>query len=126
MFFASSRNRLNKNCPTARTRACLAKTGRNRPRLEYLEDRTVPTMIRWVNPASGFWNVATNWDLQRLPTADDDVVIDLPGSYMVTCNSPSQAKSVFSTHPFTLAGTLLRVAEQFRVDAAFQLSGAIL
>jgi hypothetical protein len=38
-------------------------------------------LIVWVNPAGGNWNVPGNWDLNRVPVATDDVVIDLGGSY---------------------------------------------
>ncbi len=51
-----------------------------RPCLECLEDRTLPAMITWVNPAGGDWNNPTNWKPQEVPGPDDEAVINAPGS----------------------------------------------
>jgi len=41
------------------------------------------------------WNIGANWSSGMVPTASDDVVIDLPGTYRVDIiNSPAVAKSV--------------------------------
>ena len=40
---------------------------------ERLEDRRVLATITWTNAAGGDWNLAANWDLNRLPAAIDDV-----------------------------------------------------
>src|SRR6266536_4452350 len=46
------------------------------------------SVVTWVNGAGGNWNVASNWrdatGASRVPTATDDVVIDLAGTYVVT------------------------------------------
>src|SRR5579884_2092323 len=56
------------------------RTGRLPLRLEALEDRTLPATITWINTQGGSWNVTSNWDLNRLPAAGDDVVIPALGS----------------------------------------------
>lgn len=49
------------------------------------------TNISWINPAGGAWNVAANWQdgngVNRVPTASDDVIIDLAGTYTITLGS---------------------------------------
>ena len=46
-----------------------------RLRFESLESRWVPATITWNNAAGGNWSTASNWDLNRVPTNGDDVVI---------------------------------------------------
>ncbi len=41
---------------------------------ERLEDRMLLATITWTNDAGGDWNVSSNWDLNRVPAATDDVV----------------------------------------------------
>ncbi len=40
--------------------------------------------IRWKDPISGNWSDPTKWDLGRVPTATDNVLIDAAGTYTVT------------------------------------------
>lgn len=48
--------------------------------LEPLEDRFLPATITWINPAGGAWSDQANWDAGRVPTQDDDVIINLQGA----------------------------------------------
>lgn len=60
-----------------------------RPTLEVLEDRLSPAVVTWDGgggPADTRWFTPANWDGDVLPTAADDVVIELPGTYTVTMN----------------------------------------
>jgi hypothetical protein len=107
----------------------LVRPRRFRPRLEVLEARALPATIHWANPAGGSWTVAANWDLQRLPAADDDVVIDAPGNYSVTHAGDSgetEIRSLFSTRPFTLARGALAIHEAARVQNLFLMTGGTL
>jgi hypothetical protein len=53
-----------------------ARDAHLRPRVEVLEDRTVPTTIMWTGQGDGIsWSVGNNWDLMRAPAAGDDAVI---------------------------------------------------
>ncbi len=38
--------------------------------------------VHWNNSAGGFWSVASNWDLGRVPNTHDDVIID-SGNFIV-------------------------------------------
>ena len=62
----------------ARSRRDVANVWRNRPFLEELEDRLVLS-ITWINPSGGDWDLASNWDADRVPTATDDAVINMAG-----------------------------------------------
>jgi RHS repeat-associated protein len=45
--------------------------------LEILEDRILLATARWINAAGGDWGEASNWDIQRVPSSSDDVIIDM-------------------------------------------------
>src|SRR4051812_28471258 len=55
--------------------------------LELLEDRVVPATVSWTNPAGGAWNAGTNWSTGVVPTAVDDVVIDVPSASVTVTHS---------------------------------------
>ncbi len=40
--------------------------------------------IRWIGPSNGLYTDPANWDLNRVPTAGDHVILDLPGTYTVS------------------------------------------
>src|SRR5262249_16154382 len=63
-----------------------------RPRLESLEDRTVPS-VNWISTTSGDWADGTNWSSGSQPGANDDVVINVSG---VTVTHSSGNDSVHS------------------------------
>jgi len=48
--------------------------------------------ISWNNPAGGLWTEASNWDLNRVPTAADTVMITLPGTYTVALGGSGFAR----------------------------------
>lgn len=60
-----------------------------------------PTVIQWSNPNGGLWDVASNWDLGRVPELTDNVVIDLTGAFTVTHQSGST-----EIHSLTLGNDL--------------------
>jgi hypothetical protein len=66
-----------------RTNVGALPTRRYRPRLEKLEQRTVPALVRWNLLGSGDWGNPVNWlapddPVQRVPQYDDIAVIDTP------------------------------------------------
>ncbi|MBI4002985.1 MAG: putative Ig domain-containing protein [Nitrospira defluvii] len=65
----------------------------------------------WINPLGGDWNVASNWSSGSVPTAADDVFIDIPGTYTIAHGvGTTQIKSLISEHPIILTGGTLEVA----------------
>lgn len=89
---------------------------------------TQPT-IRWTNAAGGFWDDPNNWDLGRVPNAEDDVRIDTPGGATVTLRKldgngiPNVVKihSLVSNDPLAIAGGSFTATDSVRVNAAFTL-----
>ncbi|MCW5557614.1 MAG: cadherin-like domain-containing protein [Verrucomicrobiae bacterium] len=53
-----------------------------------------PAQFRWVNVAGGNWGDPANWSANRVPTAEDDVFIDEPGTYTVTVNVEATARRI--------------------------------
>ena len=71
-------------------------------RLEEFEDRSVPAVITWINPAGGLWGANGNWDLGRPPIASDDVIIPDMGtagaSVLISAQGGSISVNSLTTH----------------------------
>jgi hypothetical protein len=95
--------------------------------LEILEGRVLLDAVRWINPAGGVWEVASNWDASRTPGPDDDAIIDLQG---VAVNHTSGTESVHSLQltgsTLTLSDGTLAVATKVQGDGTLILSGGTL
>src|SRR5262245_3979522 len=102
---------------------------RHRPLVERLEDRTVPAAVSWDGGAGTLnWNDAANWDTNALPTATDDVVIDVPAS-AITVTHGSGTTSIHSLtcqESLTLSGGSFSIAAPSTIAGAFALSGGSL
>src|SRR5262249_54004316 len=99
-----------------------------RPWLEVLEDRLAPAVVNWDGGGGDFnWNNALNWDTNTLPTAADDVVIDVAAALTVT--HPSGTTSInklTSQESLTLSGGTFTIAASSSIAGAFTLSGGTL
>ncbi|HEY5428590.1 MAG TPA: hypothetical protein VIK04_05685 [Solirubrobacteraceae bacterium] len=90
--------------------------------------------ISWINVAGGDWNVGANWSGGAVPTAADDAVIALPGTYdilsqdasnaahSVTLNDPD-ANLEFNISTLALGGPLLLDAGTFSLSGAGTIAG---
>jgi hypothetical protein len=76
-----------------------------------LEDRTMPAVVTWVNPNGGDWNAAANWSGNAVPTAGDDVVINVPGQVTITHsqNAADVVRSVTCSDALVVSAGLLTV-----------------
>jgi hypothetical protein len=92
-----------------------------------IEGRLVPATVRWINPAGGEWGVASNWDVQRLPTGSDDVIIDLAGVTVHVStgevNHPNQANTLTSTDALDISGGFLSLSRTSSITNAVSLAG---
>jgi fibronectin-binding autotransporter adhesin len=98
-----------------------------RPRLEALEDRTLPSIVNWIG-GSGNWNDASHWDAGNVPTAADDAVINVAGVTVTHGNSgtdPVQSISVSSGTLSLTVGTL-NVSGMLSGTGTFRLAGGTL
>lgn len=48
----------------------------------------------WNNPAGGAFDLGTNWTPAGVPTATDDVCIEMDGTYTVSVSTPAQVNSL--------------------------------
>ena len=65
--------------------------------------------MRWIGTSGGNWNSPSNWNLNRVPTMNDDVVIDIPnGDYNVDINGQANVRSLHAMDPIRVlfGGTL--------------------
>lgn len=103
---------------------------------EPVEGRTLLATITWNLATGGDWNLAGNWDLNRVPTAGDDVVIpDLAaagadqtitfGSGTVTVQSITNAESLaVSGGTLTTNGNLAGPGQLLVQGGTFRFAGA--
>src|SRR5579883_997758 len=76
-----------------------------RPRLELLEGLVLLDAVRWINPASGDWGVAANWDAGRVPGGGDDAIIDRSGIIVTHASGTDAVHSLtIANGTFTLSG----------------------
>src|SRR4051794_16165843 len=80
--------------------------------MEMLEDRALMTAIVWTNPTGGSWQTASNWDLNRLPAAGDDVSIpDLAGNQTITSSADVSVQTLNSAELLAISFGTLSVAQ---------------
>ncbi len=94
---------------------------RTRFGVEVLEDRRLLAAISWNTDASGFWDVATNWNPPQVPGSGDDVTIDRGvANPTITIRDSRTVNSITSRESLSVTtGT-------FSVNAASQIDGSTL
>ena len=92
--------------------------------LEPLEDRWVPAPVTWVSTTGGDWDTAANWSNNVVPTAADDVSINLSG-VLITHNLTNNdaVHSVLSAASMSLAAGSLSITTTGTFNDAFTLGG---
>ena len=87
----------------------------------------VVTTVSWINPNGGDWSTPSNWSTGVLPTADQDVIIDIAVTSPITHSAgTTEIKTLTSTQPFTLSGGTLTTAGTLHVDNIVSLTGGSL
>ena len=99
---------------------------RGRYAVEQLEPRTLFQAVSWANVNSGDWDVPGNWSNNAIPTAADDVTINMPGVTVTHSTGSDAANSVTSTDPILLTGGTLSIALNLQLANTFTLSGGLL
>ncbi len=94
-----------------------------RPRMETLEDLTLPSTVFWTNPVSGSWHVPGNWSTSSVPAPGDDVIINIPGITVTHSQGASNVRSLTSQATFALTGGTLRVTAASVLQNAFTFTG---
>lgn len=93
---------------------------------ESLERRQLLAAISWDGGGGNLlWTNADNWSTNTLPTATDDVTINVPAAITVTLSSGAQSvRSLVCAEGLTVSGGSLNIAEASSISGAFTLSGA--
>jgi hypothetical protein len=90
------------------------------PRLETLEDRTVPSTVTWIG-GNGDWDVASNWSTGAVPGAADAVDINVPGITITHTAATAHSVNSLKLEAGTLTG-----ADALTVNGAFTWTGGTL
>jgi len=86
--------------------------------------------VYWTTPVSGSWTDATKWSTGRVPSANDNVFIGVPGNITVTHSSPSATtiKSLVCDEDFILSGnnSFSSIADSSEIAGNLTLSAGTL
>jgi hypothetical protein len=107
----------------------LKGTKRVRPSLESLETRVVPCTINWSGNGDGkSWQDASNWDLNRVPGAADDVCISAPkvSDAVLHSQGTDAIQSLNSDGPLVISGGSLSLAAFSSQNNTLRLTGGTL
>jgi hypothetical protein len=85
-----------------------------------------PATIHWINPASGDWGVAGNWDLSRVPNSSDDVIINTPNITVHHSSGTDGANSLTSTANIDISGGSLGCGQASSISGNLSISGGFL
>jgi uncharacterized delta-60 repeat protein len=95
-----------------------------RPVAQALESRVLLSAVSWVGAASGIWDNAANWSNSVVPTATDDITINV-AAITVTCNGTDAAHSITSNNDLIMAAGSLSVTTTLTLlgGSSCQLNG---
>ena len=86
-------------------------------------DGTASTVVRWISSTGGDWSVGSNWSGGAVPTATDDVLIDMPTSSPITnAAATTQINSLISNQALVISGGL-QVAGTLLCDGPISVVG---
>ena len=95
--------------------------------LERLEQRIVPSTLTWIAPAGGDWDTATNWSGGKVPTANDDAVINIKtGTITHSSTASDVVRGLTSNAPLTISAGKLTVGGTSKISGNLTLSGGSL
>ena len=104
----------------SRSRSC-------RPRLEWMEERTLLSNVSWTgNAHDNNWDTRGNWSTNSLPGPGDDVTINTSADVVHSNNIADTIKSLTSTGPLTISGGTLSIASAFTTSSTLTISGGTL
>ena len=93
-----------------------------------LESRTLLSNVAWTGNGDGTsWTDASNWSDDAVPTASDDVTIDLSGNPTIEITSGTQSvNSLSSTDLISISGGSLSVAANSTISGGLTMTGGSL
>jgi hypothetical protein len=93
--------------------------------IESLENRWLLSTNSWKSAVSGDWDTASNWSAGHVPTASEDAVISLAGSYSVThsTGASDSVHSLTTSKPLNFSSGTLTVATSITATSTVTLAG---
>ena len=104
----------------SRSRSC-------RPRLEWMEERTLLSNVSWTgNAHDNNWDTPGNWSTDSLPGMGDDVTINTSADVVHSDSMTDTINSLTSSQPLTISGGTLSIASAFTTSSTLTISGGTL
>jgi hypothetical protein len=97
--------------------------------LEALEDRLVPSTVKWTGNANdGLWSSAGNWSTNSLPQAADDVVIDVNGAVVnyAIAGATTTVKSITNSATLDVKAGSLTTTGAVSITGTLDMDGGTL
>ena len=66
--------------------------------IEGLEERVVPAAVTWLPSGGGIWELGSNWSTGTIPTAADDVTINLGAASTISFTRPGDVANSITTN----------------------------
>ena len=98
-----------------------------RPKLEWMEPRTLLSSVTWTGDAGdNNWDTPTNWNTNNVPGSSDDVTINIPADVVHSDAAADSINSLTSTEPLTISGGSLSIAAASTTTSNLTISGGTL
>ena len=118
LFEFASRSQRNRKLK--RARSC-------RPRLEWMEPRTLLSAVTWTGGAGdNNWDTAANWSTDSVPGPGDDVTINIAANVVHSNDVTDSINSLTSTEPLTISGGTLSIAAASTINSTLSITGGTL
>lgn len=94
--------------------------------IQPLEPRCLLAAVAWDGGGDGVsWGDANNWSNNQVPTAADDVTIDVPGNIVVTLGSTRFVRTLVNAETLRLLGSNLSGNSILSVGVSFTNAGTV-
>jgi autotransporter-associated beta strand protein len=98
-----------------------------RPRLEWMEPRTLLSAVSWTGSAGdNNWDTPGNWSTDSVPGSGDDVTIDIAANIVHSDDVTDSINSLTTTEPLTISGGTLSIASASTIGGALTINGGTL
>ena len=104
------------------------RRGPSRLGLDWLEARTLLSNVSWTGKGDGTtWTQASNWSNDAVPTASDNVTINLSSNPTIQITTGTQSiHSLTSTDPLSISGGSLSVVASSTISGGLSMTGGSL
>ena len=105
----------------------LKRSNSCRPRLEWMEPRTLLSAVSWTGSAGDDnWDTPGNWSTDSVPGSGDDVTIDIAANVVHSDAVTDSINSLTTTEPLTISGGTLSIASASTIGGSLTIIGGTL